>query len=46
MSSGTPVHTLKALMGYSESQVTIRFHIKRNDENSMRVVRGLEKLME
>ena len=42
---GTPVHTLKALMGHSNIQTTMKFYIKNNDENSMKAVRGLEELM-
>ena len=43
---GTPVHTLKALMGHSNISTTMKFYIKNNDENSMKAVRGLEGLME
>jgi integrase len=42
---GTPVHTLKSLMGHSNIQTTMKFYIKNNDENSMKAVRGLEGLM-
>ncbi len=42
---GTPVHTLKSLMGHSNVQTTMKFYIKNNDENSMKAVRGLEGLM-
>ena len=43
---GTPVHTLKSLMGHSNIQTTMKFYIKNNDENSRKAVRGLEGLME
>jgi integrase len=42
---GTPVHTLKSLMGHSNIQTTMKFYIKNSDENSMKAVRGLEGLM-
>ncbi len=42
---GTPVHTLKSMMGHSNIQTTMKFYIKNNDENSMKAVRGLEGLM-
>ena len=42
---GTPVHTLKSLMGHGNIQTSISFYIKNNDENSMKAVRGLEGLM-
>jgi len=42
---GTPVHTLKSLMGHSNIQTTMKFYIKNNDENSMKAVKGLEELM-
>jgi len=38
---GTPVHTLKYLMGHSNIQTTMKFYIKNNDENSMKAVEGL-----
>ena len=43
---GTPVHTLKSLMGHSNIQTSIVFYIKNNDENSMKAVRRLDGLME
>jgi integrase len=42
---GTPVHTLKSLMGHSNIQTSIVFYIKNSDENSMKAVRGLDGLM-
>ena len=42
---GTPVHTLKELMGHSNIQTTMKFYIKNNDENSRKAVEGLEGLM-
>ena len=42
--SGTPAHTLKALMGHSNIQTTMKFYIEKNGENSMKAVRGLEGL--
>jgi len=42
---GTPVHTLKSLMGHGNIQTSISFYIKNNDENSRKAVRGLEGLM-
>ena len=40
---GTPVHTLKSLMGHSNIQTTMKFYIKNNDENSMKVKIGLQE---
>ena len=42
---GTPVHTLKSLMGHQSIATTMKFYIKNSDENSMKAVRGLEGLM-
>ena len=42
---GTPVHTLKALMGHSNIQTTMKYYIKNSDENCLKAVRGLEGLM-
>ncbi len=42
---GTPVHTLKSLMGHGNIQTSISFYIINNDENSRKAVRGLEGLM-
>jgi integrase len=42
---GTPVHTLKSLMGHQSISTTMKFYIKNSDENSMKAVRGLEGLM-
>ena len=42
---GTPVHTLKSLMGHQCIETTMNFYVKNTDENSMKAVRGLEGLM-
>ncbi len=42
---GTPVHTLKDLMGHSSIATTMKFYIKSTDENKKKAVRGLEGLM-
>jgi integrase len=42
---GTPVHTLRSLMGHSNIQTTMKFYVKNTDENSLKAVRGLEGLM-
>jgi integrase len=41
---GTPVHTLKDLMGHSNIQTTMSYYIKSSDANKMKAVEGLEKL--
>ena len=43
---GTPVHTLKSLMGHQCISTTMKFYIKNTDENSLKAVRGLEGLMQ
>ncbi len=42
---GTPPHTLRALMGHSNINTTMKFYIKTTDENKKKAVRGLEDLM-
>ena len=42
---GTPVHTLKDLMGHSSITTTMKFYIKSTDENKKKAVRGLEDLV-
>jgi integrase len=42
----SPVHTLKALMGHSSIQTTMKFYVKNNDENSRKAVdEGLQGLI-
>ncbi len=43
---GTPIHTLKELMGHSSITTTMKFYLKSTDENKKKAVRGLEELME
>jgi len=43
---GTPVHTLKELMGHSSIATTMKFYISVSDANKKKAVRGLEGLME
>ena len=43
---GTPIHTLKDLMGHSSITTTMKFYLKSTDENKKKAVRGLEELME
>ena len=42
---GTPIHTLKDLMGHSSITTTMKFYLKSTDENKKKAVRGLEDLM-
>ena len=42
---GTPVHTLKDLMGHGSITTTMKFYLKSTDENKMKAVRGLEGLL-
>ena len=42
---GTPVHTLKDLMGHSSIDTTMKFYIKSTNANKKKAVRGLEELM-
>ena len=43
---GTPVHTLKDLMGHGSITTTMKFYLKSTDANKKKAVRGLEELME
>jgi len=43
---GTPVHTLKDLMGHSSITTTMKFYIHVSDANKKKAVQGLEGLME
>ncbi|MBN1124728.1 MAG: tyrosine-type recombinase/integrase, partial [Sedimentisphaerales bacterium] len=42
---GTPVHTLKSLMGHSSITMTMKFYIHVSDANKKKAVMGLEGLM-
>jgi integrase len=42
---GTPVHTLKELMGHSNIKTTMEYYIKSSDANKMKAVEGLEGLV-
>ena len=42
---GTPVHTLKDMMGHSSITTSMNYYIKSTDENKKKAVRGLEDLM-
>ena len=43
---GTPVHTLKELMGHSNVETSMEYYIKCSDANKMKAVEGLEGLAE
>jgi integrase len=43
---GTPVHTLKSLMGHSNIQTTMEFYLHVSDENKKKAVEGLNGLLE
>ena len=42
---GTPVHTLKELMGHSNIQTTMEYYLKSMDANKKKAVEGLDGLM-
>ena len=42
---GTPIHTLKDMMGHSSITTSMKFYIKSTDENKMKAVQGLEDMM-
>ena len=42
---GTPVHTLKELMGHSNIQTTMEFYLKSTDANKLKAVEGLEGMV-
>lgn len=42
---GTPVHTLKELMGHSKIETTMEYYVKSSDANKKAAVEGLEKLV-
>ena len=42
---GTPVHTLKELMGHSNIQTTMEYYLFSSDANKKKAVEGLEKLV-
>ena len=42
---GTPVHTLKELMGHSSIETTMKFYLKCSDANKKLVIEGLNKLV-
>lgn len=41
---GTPVHTLKELMGHSNIETTMDFYLHSSDANKKKAVEGLEGL--
>jgi len=41
---GTPVHTLKALMGHSSIKTTMEYYVHASDDNEKKAVRELEKM--
>ena len=43
---GTPVHTLKELMGHSSIITTQKYYLKSTDANKKQAVEGLDRLME
>ena len=42
---GTPVHTLKELMGHSNIQTTMEFYLKSTDANKLKAVERLEGMV-
>ena len=42
---GTPVHTLKDMMGHSDVKTTMSFYIKSTDANKLKAVEALEQMM-
>jgi integrase len=42
---GTPVHTLKDMMGHSDVKTTMNFYIKSTDANKLKAVEALERMM-
>ena len=42
---GTPVHTLKSLMGHSNIQTTMSYYLFSSDANKKKAVEGLEGLV-
>jgi len=42
---GTPVHTLKELMGHSPIETTMKFYLKCSDANKVKAIEGLNKLV-
>ncbi|MBI9016306.1 MAG: site-specific integrase [Phycisphaerae bacterium] len=43
--AGTPVHTLKDMMGHSDIKTTMSFYIKSTDANKQKAVEALERMM-
>jgi len=43
---GTPVHTLKELMGHSNIQTTMEYYLFSSDENKKKAVEGLNGILE
>ena len=43
---GTPIHTLKELMGHGSIVTTQKYYLKSTDANKKRVVEGLDRMME
>ena len=43
---GTPVHTLKSLMGHSSIRTTMEYYIHSSDSNEKKAVKGLERMGE
>ncbi|MGH2272625.1 tyrosine-type recombinase/integrase [Anaerohalosphaeraceae bacterium U12dextr] len=42
---GTPIHTLKSLMGHSNIQTTMEYYIFSSDENKKKAVEGLNGIL-
>ena len=42
---GTPVQTLKTLMGHSSIQTTMEFYLQSSDENEKKAVFELDRIM-
>ena len=42
---GTPVHTVKDLMGHSSITTTIQYYVQSIDENKKKAVQELDKIM-
>jgi len=42
---GTPIHTLKSLMGHSNVQTSMEYYIFSSDENKKKAVEGLNGIL-
>jgi len=44
--NGTPISTLKSLMGHSDIQTTSKFYLQSTDANEERACQALDRIME